>query len=185
MNFDDVWGALNNSVPPEITHYQHQQHPGKDWWLKTAVFAGISEPPLLRVWHTLQNQHPQLIKITPTAYDWQGALIENTHTVWIANNRDVRLSYHCPDFAYEIVDQDISSNQWGVHLEHALREYAESKNLDQLIEHDWHNLLHVAEFISSWCTDHQARIKRKGMHIVSNSSSDQSTANHGSELDPI
>lgn len=185
MNFDDVWGTLHNSVPPEITHYQHQQHPGKDWWLKTAVFAGTADPPLIRVWHSLQNQHPHLIKITPTAYDWQGNLIDQVHSVWIANHRDVRLSYHCPDFAYEIVDQDISSNQWGVHLEHALYGYAVAKNCDELLANDWQNLIHVAQFISSWCTDHQAAIKRKGIHIVHNSSPDQSAAHNGSELDPI
>lgn len=177
MNFDGLWQILENSVPPEITHYQRGEHPGVGWWLKTVVPTN-SQSPIYLAWDAIQQKHPRLVRMEPTAYDWFQTPIVNTSSVWINQKVDVTLSETDNQFSYVLGDYDTSFNIWGVKL---IQELEQQKS-PELDPHDWHKLCDVAYLMKSWTTDRQANNNRKGLKIVKHEKN-TSSAHNRSKLD--
>jgi hypothetical protein len=181
MNFDNVWSILNNSVPPEITHYQHGSHPGKTWWLKTVVPNSDTKVNVFKVWKAIEKSHKKLVRLVPQAYDWHQTCIPHAHSVWVNHKVDVSLVQAENGFTYQISDYDKSFNEWGEHLQLWLSSQAvpQSKENDP---HDWHKLWHVTELVKTWTTDAQAKHNRGKIKIVKTDSS-EGPAHHRPNMD--
>jgi hypothetical protein len=176
MNFDGVSDLLDNSVPPEITNYHQGHHPGLGWWLKTAVPTNDSLG-VLAAWRTIQRKHPSTICITEVAYDWHGAVIPLTASIWLRDNLDVDLTWNDPEFNYVIMPFDDSVNSWGQYLRRQLLQYRRQPTKD-FDKSNWHNLVAVANLLKQWTTNRQAQVKRKGWKVVSNK---QTNSGHQSQ----
>ena len=178
MDFLGIWPLLENSVPPEVTHYQKGDHPGAGWWLKTAI-PYQAQSRVYQAWDAVQQKHPGLVCIQPSAYDWQQQWIPGVHSIWLNIRVDVSVSIMEHDFTYDIDDYDTSFNVWGKKISRALgNDKSKHPKLD-----DWHMLRDVAKLMQSWTTDRQARINRRSLKIV-NSEKNTSSASNRSKLDP-
>jgi len=177
MDFDGIWPLLENSVPPEVTHYQKGDHPGPGWWLKTAM-PYQPHSLIYQAWDAIQRKHPGLVCIQPTAYDWQQHLIPQVHSIWLNVRVDVTVTVMEHEFTYNIDDCDTSFNVWGKQLARAL---ASDKSKHAQLP-DWHMLCDVAKLMQSWTTERQARINRRSLKIVK-SEKNTSSAPNRSKLD--
>ena len=178
MNFDSLWHLLDNSVPPEVTHYQMGHHPGAGWWLKTVVPTNIHSP-IYQAWYTIQNKHPRLVHMEHVAYDWHQKLITHTHSIWLNHKIDITVTQIGEEFEYQMGDYDQSFNVWGQQLLKEL-EQQQSPEFDQ---DDWHKLCDVAQLMQSWTTDRQARKNRRSFTIVK-PEKNTSAPHNRSKLDP-
>lgn len=178
MNYQGVWHTLDNSVPPEITHYQMGQHPGTSWWLKT-VIPSNDQSLLHQAWDAVARKHPRLVCLEPHAYDWQQNLITGAHSIWLNYKIDVVLTQVDSGYQYEMGDYDTSFNKWGDQILQQLNQH----NSDQIDPNDWHMLTLVADLMKSWTTDRQARNNRRSLQIVSPEKNKRSVHNR-SKLDP-
>ena len=176
MNFEGVWEKLENSVPPEITHYQLGLHPGPQWWLKTAIPKTDHHLNLAEVWGSIQAQHVNLVLITPHCFDWHQNLISTASTIWIRQGLDVDLQFLGQDFTYSILSSDVTFNQWGS----LLRKHLRRKQNAQFKLNDpttWQKVDHVAQLLRSWTTDKQAQVRRQMLKVITNEEDRGSSTN--------
>lgn len=181
MHMQGVLQALENSVPPEVTHYHLGLHPGARWWLKTAVAKQDDHLQLMKVWQVIQQAHPKLVKITPHCFDWHQNLIPSACTIWIQQGRDVDVQIQGQDFTYHVVSSDVTFNAWGSQF----RSWLRSKHNKQMKESDpdtWHKCDQIAQLLRGWCTESQAQIRRQMLKVVTDAQ-DSSPATDSHKLD--
>jgi len=176
MNFDGVWDQLEQTIPPEISHYHHAVHPGLGWWLKTAV-PNEDTLGLLVVWDSISRAHPGLIHISDVAYDWKGQSIHNVSSIWLRESADVDVSFVNGEFSYVIYPFDEATNRWGQKLKVALTKY-KNKHKENFDINNWHKLVEVAQLLKQWTTHRQAQVKRKGWKIVHNTQENSGSKDH-------
>jgi len=176
MNFEGVWDKLENSVPPEITHYQLGLHPGPNWWLKTAIPKQDNPLDLMNVWQIIDTAHPKLLKITPYCFDWQQNLISTASTIWIKQGLDVDLKFEGKEFNYTVLSSDVTFNIWGSEIRKHLRR-KENRNLKENDPETWQKMDHVAQLLKSWTTEKQAQVRRQMLRVITNEKDSSSSTN--------
>lgn len=167
MNFENVLIHLQQSVPPEITHYRLNLHPGIRWYLKTAVLNHDPDTDLLEIWRAIEREHGSLVRVSPYCYDWYQNRIDDASTIWVKQGMDVRITIDGDDITYAIVSADVTFNGWGREIQKHLRS---AENLSWK-EHDpvtWNKLQDVAQLLSSWTTDKQAQMRRQMLKVIKN-----------------
>lgn len=180
VDFSNVYQVLSNGQPPEITHFQKGSHPGRGWYLKTAVPI-VGEPDLYKIWRRLSKQHSNLICLTPESYNWNQQLIQNVFSVWVRETIDVRLNLREGVYDYSIIPFEDSFNIHGKTLKKQLVQFQKqnphAKELDDL-----HYLSSVIQFMCDWHTDAQARARRSQFRVVTNEE-DHSNSHQSTQLD--
>ena len=165
LDFENVWQVISNCVPPEITHFQKQSHPGIGWRLKT-VIPSSTDQDLFKSWLLITQKHPYAACLHETAYDWNQNLIPNALSVWTQDGIDIVIDNQSTPVNYHIIPSETSFKSSGKKLIKQInkdQKTSPEKNSQQ----DWHNLLCVAQLISSWTTDQQARVNRTTIKVVS------------------
>ena len=84
--------TLHAHVNPEVWHYQRGTHPGLGWHIKSVLPNGTYHPAaenLYDQWHRMAHRNPAAVRITPTALDWNGSVIQGFSTIWLADANDV------------------------------------------------------------------------------------------------
>jgi hypothetical protein len=170
MTDDQVWHVLHEWVPPEITHYVMDSHPGINWYLKTVVPLQ-SDPPVITYWQQIAHMHDNLVQIQPIAYDWQGDAIPACASVWIHMHNHVQLQVN-PDHTWQYQIQNHIPDH---NIEHTLQSFKFS-------DHTWHMIKHALTLKRQHVTHAQAHARRKGFNII-HGSQDSGPANPGSNLD--
>jgi hypothetical protein len=171
-NFENICSVLEACTPPEITHFQQGNHPGKRWWLKTVVPANADSEPT-QIWDRLTSQHPQLIVWVAEAYDWRGDRIPHAHSIWLRNDIDICIVRQPPGFDYTILPFEDSININGHLLLHELQK--KQKHFQKQNRADWHKLENIAHCISKWTTHNQAKNRRQKFKVIANESVDRQT----------
>jgi hypothetical protein len=165
MNMDDVWHTLENSVSPEVTHFQRGTHPGPQWWLKTAVVKQDVHLGTHTIWQALSLAHPRLIKITPHCWDWHQNLIPWAHTVWIKMGRDVQVELMGTDWVYHVISDDIGNQIWCETLDSWVKS-AHNRHMKKTDPTTWHKWKHSLQLLQAWRSEHQAQQRRKQIKAI-------------------
>ena len=166
-DFNNVWHILSTGVPPEISHFRNQTHPGRQFWLKTVIPSRDIDHHLFDLWARVIQQHSLSVQITDQAYDWFENIIPGAHSIWVREGIDVVLRQHARGADYSILPFEDSFNSSGL-LYH--RQVLQSQRLDceKSLNSDWQNLISTTQLMSSWTTDTQARARRKVFKVVKN-----------------
>lgn len=104
---------FKNSNHPEITHFRKGNHPGKEWYLKTVCpmpnLQQIDRMGYGELWEQLQDEYPDVIKLVPEAYDWDGIELPYMISIWIYNDTDVIFNYNDSIDQLEVIfaDRDV------------------------------------------------------------------------------
>lgn len=179
-DFSNVCNILSNGQPPEITHFQKGSHPGRGWYLKTAVPV-VGYPDLYRIWRDLSKQHNNLITMTLETYNWNQQLMPNVVSIWIRETIDVRLNIRDGVYDYSIVPFENSFNTHGKALKKQLLKFKKQTPKSHDIE-DLQYLNSVIQFMCSWHTEAQARARRSTMRVVTNEEN-HCNSNKSTQLD--
>ena len=166
-DFKDVWHILSTGVPPEISHFRNQTHPGRQYWLKTVIPCREADHTLFDLWARVVQQHPSTVEITDQAYDWNGAIIPGAHSVWVREGVDVVLRQHARGADYSIMPFEDSFNSSG-RLYHRQVLQAQKLDPEKSSNSDWQNLICTTQLMSTWTTDTQARARRQVFKVVKN-----------------
>ena len=177
-DFDNIHQLLTKGISPEITHFQKHTHPGNSWWIKTVVPL---DPKLVDLWDRIQNQMPTLVKIEPTAWDWYQNAIPSCQTVWLDQSIDIRIKQIRKKLDFVVLPFEEGFNLLGKELCEQLNK---QNSLTEPADPDWQNLLDVAQLMSNWTTDTQARARRQIFKVVNNDQTRRSPHKR-SKLDPL
>jgi hypothetical protein len=155
MHLTQAWHLLTDVTPPELTHYYQNDHPGASWWLKCAVPDVLVD--ILTYWHRMHTHMPDLVHVRASAWDWQGNLIPDCHSVWIREHADVILH-----------DQP--------YLHHEVTTYQEgmSRFMDQVKSHEpessdihtWQDVNHALHLMNTHVSDREARMRRQSFRVI-------------------
>jgi hypothetical protein len=182
LDFLNVRAILSDSQPPEITHFQKGSHPGRGWWLKTAVpLVGV--PDLYQIWRSLSKQHSNLICLTQDTYNWNQQIVNNVISIWLRESIDVELTVGDGTYNYSMVPFENSFNLAGKNLEKQLLNF-QKQNPAAVGKDELHYLLAVVQLMSTWHTDTQANCRRAKIQVVNNEES-VCNANQSTKLDSI
>lgn len=157
MNWQHAWTHLNELVPPELTHYYQQSHPGINWWLKCAVPVN-SDPPLLDYWHLVAQAHADLVHVCDTAWDWHGNRIADCVSVWMQNSHDVIMHVEATKWHYELVTFQEGQSHMINHIQQEI-----SNNPECATWHDINSALHL---LTNHVSDNQAHVRRKSFRVI-------------------
>jgi hypothetical protein len=180
INFENVTELFSTGIPPEISHFRNQKHPGRNWWLKTVIPVEETTTPS-KVWQMVLKKEPFNVMITDIAYDWKGTVIVGARSVWIRQGIDVVINIDDNKVGYKTKKFAESFNDSGKWLYEQITRSWES-NVQNINDEDWHNLFSVAELMSAWTTEDQATEKRKVFKVIKNEKNN-SQADQSSKLD--
>ena len=173
---DQVWQVLEHSVSPEVQHFRQGTHPGATWWLKTAIVKQDHHVGLAAMWHALQRTYPHLVRITPHCWDWRGNLIPWASSVWICQGRDVLVEAHESDWVYHVMSSDISDEIWCEQL-HAWIKGSHNKTMRKQDPTTWHKWRDSIQLKENWCSEHEARLNRTHIRVISHAEDSSSAHN--------
>jgi hypothetical protein len=166
LDFEHVWHILSDSQPPEVTHFQKGSHPGRGWWLKTAVPL-VGNPDLYQIWRNIAKHHSNLVCLTQDTYNWNQQLVSNVISIWLRDSIDIELTLGDGTYNYSMVPFENSFNVTGKNLEKQLLSF-HKQNPAAVGTDELHYLLTVVQLMSTWHTDTQANSRRAKIQVVSN-----------------
>lgn len=177
MNWHEACLQLQGLIPPEVTHYQHNQHAGMGWYLHT-VIPSDPEHVIHKTWLHLQSAHVDLISLMPQAYDWCGHLIPDAHSVWLLSPHYVHVTDLWPTSACEIWNMDQAMHYWAEQIDL----WAQPNNLTDA---PIHKLSHVTNFMHTYTSAAQAAHRRTKFRVIKHDEKDSGSAHSRSNMDPV
>jgi hypothetical protein len=108
--FDQILSTLDNSIHPEVYHFRHGSHPGKNWFLKTVCpmpnLKQVDQLGFGALWEIFCIDHHKAAMMVPYAFDWKGNEIPYCASVWLRTGIDVLLTYSdIVGFQFDIVEE--------------------------------------------------------------------------------
>lgn len=100
---------------------------------------------------------PDLVHVRASAWDWQGDLIPDCHSVWIREHADVIL-HDQPYLHHEIL-----THQQGV--QHFVK-HVQSHAPDSSDITTWHQINHALHLLNTHVSDREARIRRNKFGVI-------------------
>lgn len=177
MHWTQLCEHLPGLIPPEVTHYQNNTHPGMGWYLHTVIPHSVDHV-INQTWQHVIRSHPAWVCTMPTAYDWLADVIPHSCSVWFRSPHYVHVLKVWPDCAYEIWSQDQAFNYWGTQI----AGWAQSENSHAP---DIHKLMHVTQFMQTHVSAHQAAHKRSQFRVIAHDQKDSGSAHPRSNMDPV
>jgi hypothetical protein len=177
FDFSNINWHLKNAIPPEVSHFRNNSHPGIKWWLKTVVPNRNIDELLYEVWQQISTRIPSTVRLVNMAFDWHGNIIQDGVSIWICANKDVVLEYREDGlFDYSIEDSGDTFNAWGIVLNRFLEE---NHNMSEEPENSpLREIQEILEFMAGATTETQAKERRTGFKVISNESEDRNDDNN-------
>lgn len=162
-DFNKIYKLINNNKNPEFYHAARGSHPGSKWQIKTILpnteISTDSSNKIIIFWKKISRKYPNIIKITPIAYDWNGKVIENWSTIWLDSKHDVIISINDQqEIQHQIVDFDIG-------LKLSIHNY-EKNNFSKKFLNSC--LYYIINFIKNLTTNADAIKNRKKIKVIDN-----------------
>lgn len=155
---------------PEIHHYNRGSHPGLGWYIKT-VSPGpdiITDETFMihQFWKRVSGNHPRLVRLVDSAYDWSGTPIRGWWTVWLNDRIDVKWQYDPSDgFDYHIVDYDQGLKSSAKNMREIIDGLLRSRPTDDNSV-SYERLAEIVEFLRTYTTDQRSKQNRAKLRII-------------------
>lgn len=165
--------ALNtilDSKNPEIHHYHRGSHPGARWYIKTILPGPLlltdATRFLFSTWKCIGEKHRNLVRITETAYDWQGDVLHGWWTIWLDNGIDITWDISAGmDMNHVIIDIDMGLKISATEA----RNWMDSNLInrqsgDHCISYD--RLCEITDFLSTYTSEKRSQENRRNLRIL-------------------
>lgn len=124
--------------------------------------------------------HSNLVCFTGETFDWNQKLIPNTVSIWLRETIDIVVKIGDGTYDYDIVPFENSFNSAGKTFEKQLAKF--QKQHPHSLADELQYLKNVAQLMSSWHTDTQAKDRRREFKVFSNEK-DNSHSHQSTKLD--
>lgn len=151
-----IWNQLDKLIPPEISHFHNQDHPGTNWWLKCALPQ--SDQALHAAWHEFAHAHTQIIQIRPNTWDWHGHVIPDCESVWCVQHHDVWVHQEQDKIYLELISYQKGLHKWCNQIRHQTSNHTKDDT--------WHNIQDAIHLIQVHVSDTQALMNRQSLRVI-------------------
>lgn len=157
-------------VNPEVWHARNLSHPGKHWYIKTILPKSFQESSKLIVnfWYNLSKNHPNFVKITSSAYNWHGKLLDNWNTIWLYQDIDIEWT----------IDENGRPSFLFINFYTGLKNAAQylqttlGVNDNHEYEPSFAHIHDILWFLTTYASNDSAKTKRKTLEVIENEQND-------------